>query len=662
MFTVLAEYVLAKGGYVCGAAFDKENGFRVRHIIINNAEELGLLRGSKYVQSDMGDCFAEIKKLLESGSSVLFTGTPCQCAGLKGYLKKDYEKLLIADLVCHGVPSPLAFDKYLKENCEIDHIAEFKFRTKAAGYTCTNLEIIDKQGESELRPLEIDPYEKCFHQSIALRRCCYDCRYAAIPRQGDFTLGDFWGISKFNKDLNDGKGTTLLLVNNQKAADLLEKVREQIKLIEEVPIEVALENNSFGSKRNKPAARDRFFGLFDLGYSFNKAADYALKEKYDIGVIGLWFGENYGSILTYYGLNQVLKNKLGLSVLMINNPLGNAKTFPNAYPEKFGARYYNISPVLPLRRLSELNRQCDAFLVGSDQLWNYWLSKRYGQTYFLDFADNSKKKIAYGTSFGGDNYNGPIKDKFVSLENFKHFDHISVREDSGIGVFKNTFGMDVVKVCDPVFLCDTDAFAELADKNEIEYKPESYVFAYILDPTPEKRDVLRAAAKKFGKKVVVFLDEPMKIFEENKARFEFSPEDEENIIVKATVHADVWLKHLKDSAFVITDSYHGCCFASLFKRSFVVMKNHKRGGGRFHSTLSMFALEDRIAEQPGDIMTNEDKFFGSVDYKDYDTYLAKTREFSFNWLKNAIFSPKVVKSMVVYPTIDKRLEDEKNKE
>lgn len=657
MFTVLAEYVLDKGGYVCGAAYDKENNFYIKHKVIGDKSGLDELRGSKYVQSDTGFVFRDIKKYLEDGKDVLFCGTPCQVAGLKNFLKKDHEKLITCDLVCHGVPAYKVFDRYIKEKYGENTIKDFKFRQKEISYECTKGIVEFKDGSRRMISTADDEFEKLFHGSFMFRECCYDCQYAKLPRYGDFTVGDFWGISQFNPEFNDAKGTTLLLINNDKAKAIIEQVSDKFKLYEDAPIDVAMRNNSFGSKRGKPAGRKRFYKLLEKDkYNFLKAADYTVKNKYDIGVIGLWFGENYGSILTYYGLNYVLEHDLGLSVLMINNPLGRAKGFPNTEPEKFGAKYYNISDVMPVSALGNLNKHCDTFMVGSDQLWNYWLSKNYGQTYFLGFAAENKKRIAYGTSFGSDHYNGPEMEKNISRENLEKFDAISVREDSGITVCKNDFGLDVVKVCDPVFLCDTKVFEELADKNSIDFEKDGYVFAYILDPSPAKRDVLRAAAKKFGKKVVVFLDEPMNIFEDNKNKFELGEEDTE-IIIKETVPADVWLKYLKDSHFVVTDSFHGCCFASLFKRPFTVMRNNKRGGGRFHSVLSMFALEDRIAKSPNEILKNTEKFFSDIDYKDYDKYLLKTRKYSFDWLSNALFSPKKFDSYCAYPIMDSRLDN-----
>ena len=133
VFSVLAEYFLKKKGYVCGAAFDDKN--HLRHIIISNKKDLQKLRGSKYVQSEIGGVYRKIRDLLEKNKRVLFSGTPCQVAGLKNFLRKDYERLVTIDLICHGVPSPLVFDKYLKEveGQYKTKINKINFRNKSIG-------------------------------------------------------------------------------------------------------------------------------------------------------------------------------------------------------------------------------------------------------------------------------------------------------------------------------------------------------------------------------------------------------------------------------------------------------------------------------------------------------------------------------------------------
>lgn len=257
MFTLLAEWVLDQNGMVFGAAFNEN--LEVVHIGIEGKEELPKLRGAKYVQSDTGFVYRQVKECLNSGRPVLFSGCPCQVSALKKYLGKEYNQLLTADLVCHGVPSRMVYRKYLEEVYGKENIESFSFRTKEKGYSCTVLEVKLKDGKVLYPSLkEKDPYEKAFHGSYALRKSCINCKFAELPRQGDFTIGDYWGISLYDEKLNDGKGTSVVLVNNKNAEEVLDKIRDKAKLIQETPLEVAKRKNRFGAYVSVPEVRKEF--------------------------------------------------------------------------------------------------------------------------------------------------------------------------------------------------------------------------------------------------------------------------------------------------------------------------------------------------------------------------------------------------------------------
>lgn len=257
MFTLLAQWILEQNGMVFGAAFTKD--LEVAHIGIENTEELSKLRGAKYVQSDTGLVYRSVKEALTAGRPVLFSGCPCQVSALRNFLGKDYPQLLTADLVCHGVPSRMVYRKYLEEVYGKDTIESFSFRTKEKGYSCTVLEVKLKDGRTLYPSLkDKDPYEKVFHGSYALRKACINCKFAEIPRQGDFTIGDYWGVSLYDEKLNDGKGTSVVLVNNKKGEQVLEEIRNEAKLIQETPVEAAKRKNRFGAYVPVPKVRDEF--------------------------------------------------------------------------------------------------------------------------------------------------------------------------------------------------------------------------------------------------------------------------------------------------------------------------------------------------------------------------------------------------------------------
>ena len=155
-FTVLARSVFAQGGVVCGVVMDED--FKVFHTVATNEKEFVPMRGSKYVQSDLRDIFPKVKEFLGKGKKVLFTGTPCQVAGLKAYLGGEEENLLTVDLMCHGAPSEKVFERYVDETFGKENLKEFHFRTKRYGYNCTTCEAVFKNGKKYVGGIEFDPF------------------------------------------------------------------------------------------------------------------------------------------------------------------------------------------------------------------------------------------------------------------------------------------------------------------------------------------------------------------------------------------------------------------------------------------------------------------------------------------------------------------------
>ena len=225
----------------------------------------------------------------------------------------------------------------------------------------------------------------------------------------------------------------------------------------------------------------------------------------DICIIGLWYGCNYGSMLTYYALHDVVK-KLGYSILMINNPLGSkGAIYDKKQPTGMVGPFYRISQKKELNNLYEFNMECKSFLIGSDQLWNIYLSRSLKQFYFLGFADNKTKKLSYGTSFGR-KYKGTEQEKNLTKLNLERFDGISVRDELSVNILKEIFGIDnVVQVCDPTLLLNISDYLKLINKVGINYTDE-YFLAYILDPNHEIINRLEQLSLDINKKVLILLD------------------------------------------------------------------------------------------------------------------------------------------------------------
>lgn len=652
MFSVLAEYVLDQDGFICGAAYNEKN--QVEHIMISAPEQMYRLRGSKYVQSDTKYTYKLTKEKLDSGFSVLYSGCPCQIAGLYSYLGKDYEKLITVDLICHGVPAPKTFEKYLKDMHSERIIRHIEFRDKKVFGWSTEMNIYFSDGTKYIERSGRDPYYKAFLPCLGMRPFCSACKYTTMPRQADFSIGDFWGIGKYDKELDDRKGTSLVFVNNKKAADIFKTLDGKMQKYKKMPFNTAKPRNyTIDHPFRAHPNRKRFFELLKK-YPFDKAVDYAIENKYDVGIIGLWFGRNYGSMLTYYALYRALEN-MGLSVLMINNPLSPKieEEYTRSHPRTFGASRYHISQVYPLSEMKKLNNFCDTFIVGSDQLWNYGLSKPYGQTYFLGFADDNKKKIAYGTSFGKEHYYGPEGQRQLTEKNLKRFDAVSVREEFAIDICKEKFDVDAVQVVDPVFLCNADVYDELLDEVEIREEAD-YIFAYILDPTEAKGKKLKQLCRELDMKVIVVLNEPPWLWEENKEKL--SVEGAVEIEVKREVTVNEWLYYLKNSKYVVTDSFHGSCFSIIYRKQFMGMVNERRGAKRFVSLLGKLGLEKRLVSNPEGIETW--KLKSPIYYDNVFQKISFEREISIQWLKNAVFSSKTVTKQSTYSQVDSRYLEE----
>ncbi len=223
-FSVFSRWILKEGGVVFGAAIDGE--FKVQHIAVEKISDLSKLRGSKYVQSNMGDCYKQVRKQLLMNRKVLFTGTPCQVAGLYAFLGRRYEDLLITlDLICHGVPSQQIFDTYLEKIRRLHHFKGLKME-KVCFRKLNSWSIVPaiKFEKTKFRILTLSEnvYMNAFFKGIIFRESCFSCQYCNIQRVGTFTIGDFWGIGRHGKyfSKNIACGVSLVIDNEGKMGKL----------------------------------------------------------------------------------------------------------------------------------------------------------------------------------------------------------------------------------------------------------------------------------------------------------------------------------------------------------------------------------------------------------------------------------------------------------
>lgn len=230
VFAAIAEHILGMDGVVYGAAFNEE--LVVEHTRITDKKDIIKLKGSKYVQSNMQDVFLRVKEDLQNNRFVLFSGTACQVAGLKSYIpSRLQEKLLVCDIVCHGVPSPKVWKDYLKmvEKKHGKRVVKADFRDKSFGWNTHFETLYFNEDGTDKETSRIYANLFCWH--IMLRPSCNECHFTNFKRVSDFTLADFWGIENIAPKFNDNKGVSLLLVNTKKAEMLFEEIKSELDYI-----------------------------------------------------------------------------------------------------------------------------------------------------------------------------------------------------------------------------------------------------------------------------------------------------------------------------------------------------------------------------------------------------------------------------------------------
>lgn len=259
LFTPICEAVIKDGGVVFGAAFDED--FQVHHIKIADAADIKIFRGSKYVQSKIGETYLEVKALLSQGRKVLFSGTPCQIAGLRQFLKSDDENLILVDIICHGVPSPKVWAVYkdFVEKSKKDRITAVNFRDKAKGWRLFSLKLRFSKGFEQGKTLDDDPYMFGFLRNIFLRPSCYACVEKSLNRKSDMTIADYWGIEHVHPEFSDDKGISLVFVNTPKGEELFERIKPQLNWIETDILDGAAQNPASEHSAVMSGKREAFF-------------------------------------------------------------------------------------------------------------------------------------------------------------------------------------------------------------------------------------------------------------------------------------------------------------------------------------------------------------------------------------------------------------------
>lgn len=257
-FALLSKQIIEQGGVVYGVIYDAE--MKVCHSKTETIDGLDKMYSSKYVQSNTKNTFQQAKDDLKQGRFVLYSGTPCQIAGLKSFLQHDYDNLLTADLVCHGTPSPKIFEIYKKEfmqkRSSDECLLNIDFRSKIQGWSPS---LVTTTTTTTTTHASKDDFMQAFLSNLSINNSCLHCKFNKLPRVADLSLGDFWGVDSYDKSMNDNKGLSIVLINSSKGKHWFNKIKSQAKY-RELPIEIVVKHNPniCGSSKPHPQ-RDEFF-------------------------------------------------------------------------------------------------------------------------------------------------------------------------------------------------------------------------------------------------------------------------------------------------------------------------------------------------------------------------------------------------------------------
>lgn len=623
IFPRLAETVIQQGGIVFGAVFD--DNFNVKHIGTEHLDGIAPMRKSKYVQSNMVGIHQKILGHLKEGRTVLFSGTPCQVASVKSFCRDYLDQLFLVDILCTGVSSSQEWQEYLSESFDMKSVTEIDFRDKNNGWRCDTLTVSYKNGaKQKLEPQEFI-YGKALLSHLTTRDGCNNCEFGGLQRQGDLSIGDFWGISQYDPSLNDRKGTGLILCNNEKGELLLNQISQDLKMIKQLPLSATIGRNRVQKQSGLHPYHERFKELYPRK-DFTTAVTDVFDEKHDIGLVSIFSCPNYGGQFTQFALYNVLK-EMGYSVLMIEANNRRTMDVINSRCLFTDNPYPDYDKAAGSGDLSYLNDRCRLFIVGSDQHFNMGIMHKIGTSASLDFVDNRRPKIGYAISFGHDYFNGTDSERAYLSNMFQKFDAVSVREKSSVELCASSFGVpNAVHVMDPVFLLNMEVYHRLADKFRDEMPSEPFLYGFILDPY-KKEPLLR------------FLESYLQIPSRTVPDIIYRGTDD--ITIAYPFYTDnkapleKWLSFFKYSKFVITDSFHGTCMALRFHKEFVSFYDPRRGNSRLESILKPLGLEYRMVASLEDLEARIDSF-PPIDWESVDTVLNEHISLSRSWLQDNI--------------------------
>lgn len=624
IFALIAKTVILNKGIVYGAVFD--SSFNVIHTKADNLVDLEKMYKSKYAKSNLNKIFEEIRLELNKGTNVLFSGTPCQVGSLKLFLKKEYDNLDTIDLICHGVPSNIIWNKYLKklEKNYSSKIVDVDFRFFNKKSPEKGFLIKFNNGKIINLPLIEDTYGKAFLTNLISDKCCFNCKYNAFRNESDITIGDAWGY----KNSQFPNKNSIVFLNSKNGQKLFENIENELLFFNDFNI-VDLVNNNYPiihpslTHYNNGKVNVASNNIIEELNKYQIPQNGLKKDEKGVGILNFHYENyNYGANLVAYSLSEIVKS-MGFNPYVIDfdpfpelSPILRYSTINFYY---FRQKYLKMTPKYKnASELSQLNRYFSQFITGSDQVWRKLITQNNIYTYFLDFVSKENKKIAYAASFGTEKFEGDCIESIKCSSLLSNFDAISVREEKGVTICHDTFNINSIQTLDPTLLLTQDDYEKIIDE---EYDSNIDIAMYFVMDHDNKMINNKYLKQNFPTNNIINI----------KGHYESLPFG--SLFKYNSI--SMWLDGIRKCKILITDSFHGLVFGILFQKRVICIGKKSAALSRFESLFNQLGgnLEkiNYNSIEEVDFANLEE-----IDYSIINKNLENTRNKSLKYLKESL--------------------------
>ena len=611
--SVLAKWIVSRGGLVCGPLM--KGDLNVSLALTDDLFSMSKIQSSSYAFIGTEGAYDDVRKAIDSGREVLFIGLPCQVRAVKAFVG-DSALLFTADIACKGQPSPVIYQRYTEELTSDKPVRSIRFEPK--GKPDGTLEVSYEDGTTSTS--YDSPYMKALDRNLIVNQACVACRIPGRSGTGDITIGD---AEKF-------KMLTVGLKSPEKAITFTSNTEKGEVIREGVATAARMESHSIPSKRSaKPKNEELHLGwirmmrMVNRGVPFDKAVGYCMKWRFDVGIAGPWNSDEHGTVLSYYALYDMMGD-MGMEPIMLDRRRASkgAPASPKILKKKYP--FYSISKWYPdAQSQAELNNRVVRFVVGPGRVWKDGASDPDGVSFHtLDFVDDGKRMASISSSLSREDE----EQARPFVDALRRFNGVSASDNETASFLKGC-GADAEFVLDPVLMCDFEHLEALADSSEI-LLPEQFVFNYVMEP--ENFIGMESIYEVLGYgPISIPAPGP------NAGRRSAYP-------MTDIGSSENWLRCLRDSSFVLTDSYYAVLFAILFRKPFIAIANGQRNEAEARKIswiLECLELEDRMFESIADASASN-SVREDIDYDAAYEILGEMRERSLKWVERVLDAPE----------------------